>query len=181
MLCWAEGTGAAAPVPVVYRLRRAMHGKASAETHSPDSEADERSNLRRLRLSAGALSIVAGLFHLWVAPSHLAEWWGYGLFFAVVATIQLTYGGLWLSIGLDANRLRQLTALGIVGHLALFVLYLVTRTSGIPLFGPNAGHVEGIGTVDIVSKAVEVVLTLVLVVASLGIDELERSEQAVTR
>jgi hypothetical protein len=181
MLCWAEGTGAAAPVPVVFGLWRAMHGKAFSETHSPHGEAHEGSNLRRLRLSVGALSIVAGLIHLWVTPSHFAEWWGYGLFFAVIAALQLAYGSLWLSIGLDANRLRHLTALGIVGHQALFVLYLVTRTSGIPLFGPNAGHVEAVGVVDIVSKAVEVVLTLVLVAANLGIDEPERSEQAVTR
>ncbi len=153
-----------------------MHGNARTETHSPHGEAHERSNLRRLRLSAGALAIVAGLIHPWVTPSHFAEWWGYGLFFAVVATIQVTYGGLWLSIGLDANRLRLLTALGIVGHVALFVLYLVTRTSGIPFFGPSAGHVEAVEAVDVVSKAVEVVLTLVLVAASPGIDELERSE-----
>jgi hypothetical protein len=41
-------------------------------------------------------------------------------------------------------------------------LYLVTRTSGIPWFGPEAGTVEAVGAIDIVSKVLEGSLILML-------------------
>ncbi|MCC6179858.1 MAG: hypothetical protein IT305_31480 [Chloroflexi bacterium] len=144
-----------------------------------DDEASQSSDLVGLRVRTGGLSIVAGLIHLWVTPPHATEWWGYGLFFAIVALAQLAYGSLWLGIGLDAGRLRELTAAGIVGHQALLVLYLVTRTSGIPFLGPHAGAVESVGLIDIVSRSVEVVLMVQLVVANLGIVE-SRSSGRVT-
>jgi hypothetical protein len=45
---------------------------------------------------------------------------------------------------------------GIAGNLAIVVLYLLTRTVGIPLFGPEAGEVEGFGFVDVCATASEV-------------------------
>ena len=29
--------------------------------------------------AATALSLIAGLVHLWVTPEHFEEWWGYGV------------------------------------------------------------------------------------------------------
>src|SRR5215203_6437605 len=81
-----------------------------------------------------ALSLLAALIHLWVAPEHFEEWWGYGAFFLVAAAAQVLYVPLVL---LWPTRIVLL--LGIAGNLAIAVLYLLTRTVGIPLFGPEAG------------------------------------------
>ena len=36
---------------------------------------------RGVLFMVAALSLVAGLIHLWVMPEHFEEWWGYGVFF----------------------------------------------------------------------------------------------------
>ena len=51
---------------------------------------------------------------------------------------------------------------GIAGNLAIVVLYLLTRTVGIPFFGPEAGEVEGFGFVDVCATASEVGIAVAL-------------------
>ena len=53
--------------------------------------------------------------------------------------------------------------LGIVVNLGIIVLWAWTRTIGIPLFGPHAGEVEPVGTIDIVSKLAEAGVVALLV------------------
>jgi len=91
-------------------------------------------------------------------PEHFREWWGYGAFFLVVALAQWFYALALL------RWPRQSTFLiGITGHLTIIGLYIVTRTTGIPLFGPHAGEVEDIGVVDLTSKLAELALVISLV------------------
>jgi hypothetical protein len=98
-----------------------------------------------------ALSLLAAMIHLWVMPEHFEEWWGYGTFFLVSAFAQGLYApGLLLW----PNRVILLA--GVAGNLAIVILWLVTRTSGIPLFGPHAGEVEEVGTLDLVCTLAEV-------------------------
>src|SRR5215203_7170118 len=101
--------------------------------------------------AAAALSLLAALLHLWVVPEHFEEWWGYGAFFVVAGAAQILYVPIVL---LSPTRIVLLG--GIVGNLAIVVLYLLTRTVGIPLFGPEAGEVEGLGLVDVCATASEV-------------------------
>jgi hypothetical protein len=90
--------------------------------------------------AAAGLSLVAALVHLWVTPEHLEEWWGFGAFFLVCAAAQALYAQLLL------RRPNQaILLLGVAGNLAVVILWLVTRTTGIPLFGPHAGEVEEAG------------------------------------
>jgi hypothetical protein len=105
----------------------------------------------RVLYAAAALSLLAALIHLWVTPEHFGEWWGYGAFFLVVALAQVLYAPLVL---VWPTRITLL--LGIGGNLAIVALYLLTRTVGIPLFGPGAGEVEGAGFVDLCATASEV-------------------------
>jgi MFS family permease len=100
--------------------------------------------------AAAALSLVAGLVHLWVAPEHFEEWWGYGAFFLVGAAAQLLYAPLVLRW-----PTRAVLIAGIAGNLAIVALYLLTRTVGIPLLGPEAGVVEGIGFADVCATTSE--------------------------
>ncbi len=111
-----------------------------------------------LLYAAATLSLVAALIHAWVMPEHFREWWGYGTFFLIVALAQWFY-----ALALLRWPRRPTFLLGILGHLAIIALYIVTRTAGIPLFGPHAGEVEEIRVVDLTSKLAELALVMILV------------------
>jgi hypothetical protein len=118
---------------------------------------------------AAALSLLAALIHLWVTPEHFEEWWGYGAFFLVAALAQALYAPLVLTW-----PTRVALILGIGGNLAIVVLYLLTRTVGIPLFGPGAGEVEGAGLIDLCATASEVGIAAALGAALLRETTTER-------
>ena len=105
------------------------------------------------------LSGVAGLIHVLATPEHLEEWVGYGLFFLASAAAQGVYA-VWL---LFSGPSRPLLLAGIVGNSLIIALYVITRTVGIPFFGPEAGVVEPVGSLDAISKVVEVGLVICLV------------------
>ena len=111
----------------------------------------------RTLYAAAALSLLAGLIHLWVTPEHFEEWWGYGVFFVVAGAAQILYVPIVLLL-----PTRIVLLLGIAGDLAIVALYLLTRTVGIPMFGPEAGEVEGFGFVDVCATASEVGIAVAL-------------------
>ena len=106
--------------------------------------------------TAAALSLVAALVHLWVAPGFFEVWWGYGSFFLAAATAQ----GLF-SVALLRWPGRVVSLAGILGNLAMIVLYVVTRTSGVP-FGPHATRAEEAGVLDMSTTAVELCVIVFL-------------------
>jgi hypothetical protein len=109
--------------------------------------------------AASALSLIAGLVHLWVTPEHLVEWWGYGAFFLVCASAQALYAALLLS-----RRPGQIFLLsGLIGNFAVVILYVATRTVGIPFFGPHAGEVEEFSALGAGATAAELALIVALV------------------
>jgi|WetSurMetagenome_2_1015567.scaffolds.fasta_scaffold518267_1 hypothetical protein len=108
------------------------------------------SNKRFLYWAAG-LSIFSLVAHAIDAPDHLVEWWGYGTFFVIIAAFQFFFGLALLlqpwkydaegKIREDANlRGRPYFILGLSLSAANIIFYAVTRTSGIPFFGPEAGR-----------------------------------------
>ena len=52
--------------------------------------------------------------------------------------------------------------LGVAGNSAIVLLYLLTRVVGIPVFGPEAGEVEGVGTIDLCATASEAAMVVAL-------------------
>jgi hypothetical protein len=125
---------------------------------------------RSLERLAGGASLLAGGIHGLVTPDHFAAWWGYGAFFLIAAMAQLVFGLLLVTNGINATDTgpnwrvwkRRAYILGLVGNLLIIGLYLVTRTSGIPVFGPEAGAVEEVGVLDVVSKIAELVVVVAL-------------------
>src|SRR5215213_5959656 len=111
----------------------------------------------RILYAAAALSLLAALIHLWVTPEHFEEWWGYGAFFLMAAASQVLYAPLVL-----VWPTRLVLLLGIAGNLTIVVLYFLTRTVGIPLFGPGAGEVEGVGFIDLCATTSEVGIAVAL-------------------
>ena len=106
---------------------------------------------------AAVLSLFAALVHLAVTPEHLAEWWGYGAFFLIAAVAQFLYAPLLLR-----RPSRRVLLAGVLGNSAIVLLYLVTRTLGVPLFGPEAGEIEAVGALDACATLSEVVLAGIL-------------------
>jgi MFS family permease len=111
----------------------------------------------RILYADAALSLLAALIHLWVTPEHFEEWWGYGAFFLVAAASQVLYAPLVL-----VWPTRIVLLLGIAGNLTIVALYFLTRTVGIPLFGPGAGEVEGVGFIDLCATTSEVGIAVAL-------------------
>src|SRR3712207_991194 len=108
--------------------------------------------------AAAVFSLLAALIHLWAMPEHFEEWWGYGTFFLVSAVAQGSYGAALLR---RPSR-PLLLLLGVGGNLSIVVLYLLTRTVGIPFFGPHAREVEGVGVADLSATAAELALVVAL-------------------
>ena len=125
-------------------------------------------------IPAGALlSVVAALVHASVVREHFDEWCGYGVFFVVVTLAQVLYAPL-----LIFRPYRWVLFAGIVGNLAVIGLWVVTRTEGIPLFGPEAGEVEAVGTPDVISKLAELLLVVVLGALLAHAEDAERAAEA---
>lgn len=137
--------------------------------------AGEPARARRLRVCAGGLAIAAALVHGVVSQGHVDEWWGYAAFFVVAALAQGIFGLLLLGAPWQydaagrydplrgAPVARALYTAGIAGTLVLVIVYLVTRTVGIPLFGPDAGQVESVGADGVIAKGYELALIACLV------------------
>jgi len=128
-----------------------------------------------LGLIAG-LSLLAAVLHGGVTGAHVAEWIGYGVFFLTTATLQFVWGGFLLLRMFEAkaaqhdpfprvgeSRLEFLFyGLGLVGNLAIALLYLITRTFGIPLFGPGTGEVEAWDAFGLITTSLEAAVVVLL-------------------
>lgn len=128
----------------------------------------------RLTWYAAGLSAAASILHGLVTPQHFGEWWGYGAFFVVAALAQMGYALILVIApwqydttgGVRPDRGKRIASayylLGVAGNAAIVGFYVVTRTVGIPFFGPEAGEVEPVGVIDLVSKAAELTLIALL-------------------
>jgi hypothetical protein len=103
--------------------------------------------------AAAALSFTAALIHASVAPAHFTEYWGFGLFFVVVAALQL----IWAGMAGFGYAERRFLVLGAIGNLAVALVWLASRTVGIPI-GPGAGQAEGLGLHDAVASLDELAI-----------------------
>ncbi len=125
---------------------------------------------------AAVLSIAAAVVHLWVMPKHFEAhaWWGYETFFLAVVAFQAFYAVVLLQQPRSGTFL-----LGIGANLSLIAIYVITRTFGIPLFGPHVGNVEANIPRDLVVKGAEVTL-IVALLASWRQRALVNAEEAPT-
>lgn len=111
------------------------------------------------RLFVAALgSGAAGCAHLSVAGDHLAAWWGYGAFFLLVGSAQLVAG-----LALVRAARDRLVRANVWGNLVLILLYVASRTVGVPIGPEHAGHrLEPAGPLDLVTVATEVLIVFAL-------------------
>ena len=112
---------------------------------------------RELEIDAALLAIAAGLIHAVAAVSHFGQYWLFGVFFAVLAPAQIAWGAL-----VYRGAARSLLVAGAWGSAGVALLWLVTRTVGLPI-GPHAGAPEAVGPLDgLATLDEQVVVILVL-------------------
>ncbi|MDX6322048.1 MAG: hypothetical protein QOF52_1906 [Propionibacteriaceae bacterium] len=105
------------------------------------------------RLALALASAGAGAIHLAFGPEHLTEWAPLGLGFYASGVLQLLWAGFLV------RRERWLVA-GSVGSLLFVGVWLVSRTTGLPL-GPERWQAEAVGRADVLCVALELVVAAV--------------------
>jgi hypothetical protein len=103
-----------------------------------------------LRVLLAAAAAGAGLIHLAFAPEHLHEYLPLGAGFLAAGVLQLA----WAAV-ITGHESRRLLQLGGVFSLVFVGVYLMSRTTGLPL-GPDAFEPEGFGAADLLCCALEV-------------------------
>jgi hypothetical protein len=98
-----------------------------------------------LRNGVALLSAGSGAIHFAVTQSHFEEYWLFGIFFAVLAWLQI----LWALV--VVARPTPLVALtGAVINAVAIALWVWTRTIGLPV-GPEPGSPEAAEFIDVVA------------------------------
>jgi len=128
---------------------RAMSTSVLDETTPSDVPATARPYLAG---GLAALSASAAAIHFAVTFEHFAGYLWYGVFFLVVAWAQI----IWAAVAV-LRLPRWWLWLGIAGNAAVLAVYLASRTTGLP-FGPDQGHTEPFGALDVVSALLELAL-----------------------
>ena len=116
----------------------------------------------RWLFAASLLSSVAGVIHAYYMPEHFEMWVGYGMFFLIVTVCQVLLPLVLLGF---RPVPRIVLWVGILGNAAIIVMWLISRTSGLP-YGPMLGEVEEIGVLDLSSKIAEFGVIICLIVLS---------------
>jgi len=119
-----------------------------------EDEAGENAAGRLVAVAAG-LSIAASMIHASVTVPHFREYWLFGVFFVLAALFQLIWGlAAW-----TRRDDRRLLAVGAVVNVAIVLLWLATRTVGLPI-GPEPGEVEPARLHDLLATADELAVAL---------------------
>ncbi|MEA2151172.1 MAG: hypothetical protein QOD69_3002 [Solirubrobacteraceae bacterium] len=106
-------------------------------------------NLTGTVLALSGLTLSAGTIHVVATVQHLDVRWTLPFFFAVVGSLQL--GVAWAVY--RRPRDRRLLAAAAAGSLVVGVLWLISRTVGLP-FGPEQGR-SAIGVSDTIASLQE--------------------------
>ncbi len=109
----------------------------------------------RLFIACG-LAWITGLIHVLAAIQHLDEYALYALFFIVLAITQCAWG-----VAIYRAPSRKLLSAGAILSLAVVALWIISRTSGLPI-GPEHWTPEPVGALDSIATGNEIVLALMI-------------------
>lgn len=96
----------------------------------------------------------AGVIHLTFVHEHLEEWRPLGIAFLIAGALQIVWAG-----AMAAGGSRRLLRIGAIGSTVFIGVYLMSRTTGLPL-GPEAFEPEAFGAADLLCCALEVPVAL---------------------
>lgn len=136
-------------------------------------EPEEAARGRTISVDAAiVLSTAAALAHLVATPDHYTWWPAAGVFFGILGAAQLGYSVLLVRC-VDS---RRLVLVGIWGTVGVILLYVTSRTIGLPGTPPVPFHgdrwlagqamvpdgAKHVGPLDVFTLAAEVVLVVTL-------------------
>ena len=101
-----------------------------------------------------AASFTAGAVHLAAADAHVAESSMFAAFFLVLGVAQAAWAVLVLG-----NRQRGIMATGAIGSAGVIVVWILSRTTGLPI-GPHPGEAEPAGMGDTIASALQFVVLI---------------------
>jgi hypothetical protein len=104
------------------------------------------------RMLLALLSLAAAAIHVAVMGEHFAEFFAYGVFFAVVAWLQAAW-----AVAILVAPSRPLLWGAAVGNVVIVAVWVVSRTTGLPI-GPEPGVPEPAAFLDVFSTILELVL-----------------------
>ena len=108
--------------------------------------------MKRYGSGLAALSVGAAAIHFAVVFQHFNAYVLYGVFFLVIAWAQM----IWAAVVMWRPS-RLWLWLGIAGNAIILAVYLASRLTGLP-FGPDKGHTEPFGGLDVVCGILEFAL-----------------------
>jgi|GEM_PF-754702 len=126
-----------------------MSSATFGERNTPPS-----SRLWAMHAAIAATSLAAAGMHFAVIGEHFKEYAPFGVFFSLVAWLQ----ALW-AVGLVLSPSRWLLTAGLAGNLAVVGVWVVSRTTGLPL-GPEPGAAEAASFIDVLSTVLEVLIAV---------------------
>lgn len=95
--------------------------------------------------------------HAAVIVSHFREYVLFGLFFAVVTPLQMA----WAELVRRGPAGRRLLAGGAAGNAGIVLLWLVSRTVGLPL-GPERLQAEAVRVTDVMATSAEILVVAIV-------------------
>jgi hypothetical protein len=109
------------------------------------------------RSTSGGLALLstsAALIHFAVLREHFQEHALFGVLFALTAVLQLAWSALVVR-----RPSRRLLQAGALGNLGVAAVWLLSRTTGLPL-GPEPWAPEAVGVADSLATAFEVLIVI---------------------
>jgi hypothetical protein len=100
-------------------------------------------------------SLATAGIHFAVMGEHFREYVAFGVFFSLVAWFQ----ALW-ALGVVVSPTRRLLAFGLVMNAVVVVIWIVSRTAGLPI-GPEPGTAEPAAFLDVLSTVLEIGVVVV--------------------
>jgi hypothetical protein len=100
-------------------------------------------------------SLATAGIHFAVMGEHFREYVAFGVFFSLVAWFQ----ALW-ALGIAVSPTRPLLTVGLVVNAAVVVIWVVSRTAGLPI-GPEPGTAEPAAFLDVLSTILEIGIVVV--------------------
>ncbi|MCU1595032.1 MAG: hypothetical protein JWO12_2424 [Frankiales bacterium] len=107
-----------------------------------------------VRQALALSSVGAGAIHVALGPEHMSEWAVLGIGFYVSGFLQLAWGAR-----LVMTESRRLMAFGVFQSVLYVGVWLMSRTTGLPL-GPQQWQAESSGRADLICIALESVVAL---------------------
>jgi hypothetical protein len=105
-------------------------------------------------VALATLSLGAAAIHFAVIGEHFSEYAPFGIFFSLIAWFE----ALW-AVAYVARPTRQLAVGALVVNAATVMIWGWAHLFGLP-FGPEPGHVEPTGIIDLMATLFEVVLVV---------------------